>query len=70
MRLTTCGIVTALLLSASASAGEHRPKLEQDECARRTSACEQKCDPMDGKERLSCKTDCRLAESKCRNGKR
>lgn len=59
-----------LLASASTSASERRPKVEQDECSRKSQQCEQACAAKKGSDRLSCKTDCRLAESQCRNGKR
>lgn len=51
-------------------AGPARRPLEPDDCARRTLECERNCDRMEGMNRLSCKTDCRMAESQCRNGPR
>lgn len=47
-----------------------RKSFEPDDCARRTQECERSCDQKDGMNRLSCKTDCRMAESQCRNGPR
>jgi hypothetical protein len=43
------------------------PSLSKDSCSQQTAACEEKCATKSGMDRLSCKTDCRLAESKCRN---
>lgn len=55
-------------LDASGIAAPRR--FEPDECARRSLECERECDRMEGMSRLSCKTDCRMAESQCRNGAR
>ena len=46
---------------------DRRPRLERDECSRRGLECERRCDALRGAERLSCKTECRLAESRCRS---
>ncbi len=62
--------VALLAAPAAAPASERRPRIEQDECSRRCQQCEKACDAKSGSERLSCKTDCRLAESQCRNGKK
>jgi len=74
MRNAFSRLAVAALLVASlgsfVSAAERRPHVEQDECARRGARCEEQCDSTPGAERLSCKTDCRLAESECRNKKR
>ena len=69
---TTLAIVIAALCScpALAQAGERRPKIEQDDCAKRVAACERRCDEKARAERLSCKTDCRLTETECRNKRR
>ena len=48
-----------------------RPRLEKDECSRKSAECEKRCaKDFDGQAQLSCKTDCRLEESRCRSGKR
>lgn len=62
--------VLLFALLGPARASERRPRVEQDDCSRRTTQCEQRCDSKNGAERLSCKTDCRLAESRCRNSRR
>lgn len=61
--------LAVFLGSVPAHRTERRTHVDRDECARRTTACEQRCDAKKGMERLSCKTDCRLAESQCRNKK-
>ena len=61
-------LVIALAFSANAHAAERRSRLESDECSRRTTTCEQGCESRSGMGRLECKTDCRLAETRCRNG--
>ncbi|MBI5542678.1 MAG: hypothetical protein HY901_02225 [Deltaproteobacteria bacterium] len=72
MRPAIFGVALLFVLGAAAPvlSADRRPKVEQDECARRSAACEQGCDAKGGMDRLSCKTDCRLSESRCRNGKR
>jgi len=68
MRFVLVALLT-LATSAPALAAEKRPRGEQDECSRKMSVCEKECDDThsSGMDRLSCKTDCRLAESECRN---
>ncbi|MGC4120390.1 MAG: hypothetical protein QM765_38585 [Myxococcales bacterium] len=68
--LASVTAAVALLASGSAYASERRPRVEQDECSRRTQQCEKGCDAKKGTDRLSCKTDCRFAETQCRNGKK
>ena len=68
MRAVTAALALVLFGSA-ALAAEKKPKAE-DDCARQSAACEKRCDARSDMERLSCKTDCRLAETQCRNGKR
>ena len=60
----------ALLLVQPAWAAEKKAPPEQDECARKTAACEKQCESRSGMDRLSCKTECRLVETECRNKKR
>ena len=62
--------IVLALASAGAWAAERHPRAAPDECTKRGAACEKGCDAKAGTERLSCKTDCRLTESQCRNGKR
>jgi hypothetical protein len=67
--------LAALLLAgapveASPLAAERRPRLEQDECSRRGLECERRCDSLRGADRLSCKTECRMSESRCRSPRR
>ena len=72
MRTPIASLVAAVALLASGLAGasERRPRVEQDDCSRRSQQCEKACDSRKGSDRLSCKTDCRLAETQCRNGKK
>jgi hypothetical protein len=64
-------IVAAAILSSQtgAPAAQRRPHLEPDECAKAAAACEKRCDAKAGADKLSCKTDCRLVETECRNRK-
>lgn len=68
--MRTLIVVAALLIAASAQAAERRSRLESDECSRQSLVCEQACESREGMKRLECKTDCRLAETRCRNGSR
>jgi hypothetical protein len=61
---------SAPLARSAANGAERRPHLQSDDCARRGLSCERRCDAMRGAERLSCKTECRIAESRCRSGHR
>ncbi len=54
----------------SRAAGERRPRLQADECAQRGLGCERRCNALRGAEKLSCQTECRLAASRCRSGRR
>ena len=65
---TLLALTIALAIHASPEGEERRSRLESDECSRRTAACEQGCESRGGMSRLECKTDCRLAETQCRNG--
>lgn len=68
--MRTAVLALVLALAAPALASERRPHVTQDECSRRGTACEQRCDEKAGMDRLSCKTDCRLAETQCRNARK
>ena len=64
-------VVVALLTGPAGALGaERRPHIEQDDCAKAGATCEKGCDARAGMDRLSCKTDCRLVETECRNRKR
>jgi hypothetical protein len=60
-------LIATLILAASPG---QRRTLDQDDCSRRSAACERACESRHGNDRLSCKTDCRLQETECRNGRR
>lgn len=68
MRSLLIGLLL-ITVSVPAFAADRRGR-EPDECSRRTAQCEQQCDTQSGMNRLSCKTECRLAESQCRNSQR
>jgi hypothetical protein len=70
VRSKLIAIAALLAMPALAQAGDRRPHIEQDDCARRASSCEKRCDAQARAERLSCKTDCRFAETECRNKRR
>ncbi len=63
-------LLSLFLLPTPASAGERKGHVEPDECSKKTAQCEKACDARGGMDRLSCKTDCRLAESQCRANKK
>ncbi len=69
--LTVLALLTLLAGGAPSGPGrvlaDRRPRLERDVCSRRGLDCERRCDALRGAERLSCKTECRLAESRCRS---
>jgi len=68
MRQVAAALFGVLVLMSSALAAERRSGLEADECSKRTALCERQCEAKSRMDRLSCKTDCRLAETRCRNG--
>lgn len=74
MRKAMIGVVAAaaVLLASGplAVASERRPRVEQDDCSRKSAQCEQRCNAKAGMDRLNCKTDCRLGETQCRNSRR
>lgn len=68
--MRTLTIILALVtLGGTAFAAEKRPHVVDDACAKQTATCEKGCDAKAGMDRLSCKTDCRLVETQCRNKK-
>jgi hypothetical protein len=69
-RALELGLFLLLSVSTVASASERRSRLDSDECSRQAEVCERLCDDLEGMDRLSCKTDCRLEETQCRNGGR
>jgi hypothetical protein len=66
--LVILSVVVALSSSAWAQVAERRTRLETDDCSRQTEVCERACEGRPRAERLTCRTDCRLAETTCRSG--
>jgi hypothetical protein len=69
MRTLVVTLLVTLFAVPAAFAADRRSR-DLDECSRRTAQCERLCDGRQGADRLSCKTNCRLAESQCRNAAR
>lgn len=63
-------VIVLALAFAAAPLAQARGRLEKDECSRRSAECERRCARGGERDQLSCKTECRLEEARCRSGKR